>query len=241
MIDKNNLKQVQELFNYNFRNKNLLIQALTTPQLAHQKEIKDYQILETIGDAVIKLIFLIKKHKAGVQKPGKITKIKQQLENDNMLKKIARKYFQLDKFVLKAEAQEIKGTKILADIFEAICGAIYLDSNEDIKMVEEKIINKFYDDWDILVKGSAILNKSELLEFLQSKLRITPEIKTEFESFGPDNQPFWIAKNPKIYDENNRELKNLTKYIEELSSKQSKTKKEAEQNLFLKIEECYEK
>jgi len=235
MIDKNNLEQLQILLNYQFRDKNLLLQALTTPQLAHQKGIKDYEILETIGDAVIKLIFLIKKYNSGVREPGKITKIKQQLENDKTLKKIAQKYFHLDKFVLKAEAQEIKGTKILADIFEALCGAIYLDSNQNEKIVEEKIINQFYEDWNIIVEGSAILNKNKLLEFLQSKLRITPKIKREFKSFGPDNQPSWIARNPKIYDHNNRELKNLTKYIKNLSSKKSKTKREAEQNLFLKI------
>ncbi len=235
MIDKNNLEQLQIFLNYHFRDKNLLSQALTTPQLAHQKGLKDYEILETIGDAVIKLIFLLKKYKSGVRKPGKITKIKQQLENDDTLKKIAQKYFHLDKFILKADAQEIKGTKILADILEALCGAMYLDSNENIKIVEEKVINKFYDQWDDLVEGSAILNKNKLLEFLQSKLRFTPTIKTEFKSFGPDNQPFWIAKNPKIYDNNNRKLKNITKFVKDLSSEKAKTKREAEQILFLKI------
>jgi dsRNA-specific ribonuclease len=235
MVRKDKVEKLQTILNYHFQDESLLIQALTTPQQAHENHTEDYEILETIGDAVIKLIFLKKKYKEGISSPGEITRIKQHLENNKMLKKIGRNYFNLDKYVIKSDAQKIKGTKILADILEALCGAIYLDSNENIKIVEERIINQFYDDWDVIVQESPILNKNKLLEFLQSKLRFTPTIEAKFESSGPDNQLTWIAKNPKIIGNNNQILKNLTQYIRGLRSVSSKTKKEAELNLYFKI------
>ena len=80
-----------------------------------------------------------------------------------------------------------------------------------------------------------------LLEFLQSQLRFTPIIETEFESIGPDNKPIWIAKNPILYDLKRKKLKNLNRYIKYLKSEKFKTKKQAEQYLFFKILEILKK
>jgi len=229
------VKKFQRGINYSFVNKHLLKQALTTPQLANQSESQDYEALETIGDAVIKLIFLMKKYKRGINSPGKMTQLKQHLENDKTLTYIAQKYFDLDKFVYKAKNQIIKGSKILADVLEAVCGALYIDSNENISVVERIIIDKFYEDWDAIIDGSSILNKNKLLEFLQSQLRFTPIIETELISQGPDNKPIWIAKNAKIYDPDHQLISDFTEKIDHLASESSKTKKDAEQDLYYKM------
>ncbi|TFF98450.1 MAG: hypothetical protein EU547_01480 [Promethearchaeota archaeon] len=231
----NKLEKFQKLLAYSFNNKDLLKQALTTPQFANQKDINDYEVLETIGDAVIKLIFLMKKYKLGISSPGKLTRLKQQLENDNTLIKIAQEYFKLENYIFKAKKQKIKGSKILADVFEAVCGALFIDSKENISIVERIIIDKFYDDWDSIIEGSPILNKNKLLEFLQSRLRFTPIIETDLVSKGPDNSPIWIAKNARIYTPNHKLIKRFTKKIKSLSSEPSKTKKDAEQDLYWKM------
>ena len=229
--ENENLKQLQEFLEYKFKNEDLLRNALTTPQLGKELDILDYNTLELIGDAVLKLIFISKKIKEGLIDPGEITIIKQCLENDETLSKISNDYFNLKKFVLKSEKQIIEGTRILADVFEAICGAIFLDS-DSIKLVEEKLINRFYDDWDVIINETSILNKSKLLEYIQKRYRITPVIKTEFLNKGLDHAPKWIAKNPKILDRNNKILIPLKK---DLKSEECKSKKEAEQDLYLKI------
>jgi len=229
--ENDNLKELQEFLEYKFKNEDLLRNALTTPQLGKELDILDYNTLELIGDAVLKLIFISKKIKEGLIDPGEITVIKQCLENDETLSKISNDYFNLKKFVLKSEKQIIEGTRILADVFEAICGAIFLDS-DSIKLVEEKLINRFYDDWDVIINETSILNKSKLLEYIQKRYRITPVIKTEFLNKGLDHAPKWIAKNPKILDRNNKILIPLKK---DLKSEECKSKKEAEQDLYLKI------
>ena len=155
----NQLELIQKSIGYRFKNIQLLKQALTTPRYGNEKGLPNYEILETIGDSVLKLIFSIKKYKEGVKDPGKLTKIKQQLENDKTFKKIALKYFNLVEYIYKSKDQQIYRTKILADVLEAICGAIYIDSNHSLETVESVIVDKFYFDWNKIIKDSQIFNK----------------------------------------------------------------------------------
>lgn len=226
------LKELQEYIDYRFNNINYLIEALTTPQLAHELQTNDYDFLETLGDAVLKTIFIVKlfDNGKGIRDPGRITKIKQRLENDETLKTIAKKKLNLSRYVLKAQKQEIKGTKILADVFEAICGAIFLDSGHDIRIVEEKMIDRFFDDFDAIIKDSTIFNKSRLIEYIQKLHRMTPRIECIHENHGTDNKPKWVAKSPKIFPE-----KLLIKLPKKLKSEEFRSINEAEQNLYKKI------
>ena len=229
------LEEIQKKIDYNFKDISLLKQALTTSQLGKQLNVRDYNSLEILGDAVIKLILILKLYKKSddeIRDQGEITKIKQQLENDATLSRIAKDYFNLDKYIFKAHKQIIEGTRILADAFEAICGAIFLDSGLNIKIVEEKIIDIFYNDLDKIIQETSILNKNELLEYIQKRHRVTPVIRVEFTNKGPDHAPSWIARNPTILDQQNNILVPLKKSI---NSKECKSKREAEQELYLKI------
>ena len=233
--ERESLEEFQKILDYDFKDINLLKQALTTPQLGKQLNVRDYNSLEILGDAVIKLILILKLFKKSndeIRDQGEITKIKQQLENDVTLSKIAKDYFNLDNFILKAPKQIIEGTRILADVFEAICGAIFMDSGLEIKIVEETVINKFFNDLNKILQEISILNKNKLLEYIQQKYRVTPVIKVEFSNKGPDHSPTWVAKNPTILDRQNNVLVPINKSIK---SKACKSKKEAEQELYFKI------
>lgn len=235
MFTEELIKGIQGILDYNFKDRSLLKQALTTPQLGKQLNVGDYNSLEILGDAVIKLVLILKLFKTAddeIRDEGEITKIKQQLENDVTLSRIAKDYFDLDRYILKAHKQIIEGTRILADAFEAICGAVFIDSGLDIKIVEEKIINKFYYDFNQIIQETSILNKNELLEYIQQKHRVTPVIRVDFITKGPDHAPKWIAKNPSILDPQNNVLIPLKKNI---ISEECKSKKDAEQELYLKI------
>lgn len=234
-IEKERLLKIQQILDYSFNDIHLLIQALTTPRFGHEKDMPHYEILETLGDAVLKLIFILKKYEEGIREPGEVTKVKQCLENDATLKQIAQKYFSLENFIFISKNQRIKGTRILADIFEALCGALYLDSGKSLGIVEQKIVDRFYSDWDRLIEGTSVFNKNQLLEFLQEILKFTPKIKADFVKTGPDNAPFWMAKNPQIVDPNGKIIISLSKKLKRIKSRAAKTKKEAEKDLYLKI------
>ncbi|MFX1377997.1 MAG: ribonuclease III domain-containing protein [Promethearchaeota archaeon] len=228
-IDKDKLKKFQEIIKYEFRKEDLLIQALTTPQLANVTGKLSYDFLETLGDAVIKIIFILKLYHMDVKNSGEITRIKASLESDKALKSVAKK-MNLEDFIFKTENQRIKGTRILADIFEALCGALFLDSDYNLTLVEQILIAPFFEDFNILIENSFISSKNELLEFLQDKFKTNIHIELEYEKGGFEHDPIWVAKNPKIFD--NSKQKELIRIPKKLKSGKFKTKKDAEKNLF---------
>ncbi|MBY9014090.1 MAG: hypothetical protein KGD68_00215 [Candidatus Lokiarchaeota archaeon] len=225
------LDQFQDFINYRFNKPTMLLQALTTPQFANEKSVLHYQILETLGDAVIKLIFSLKLYIKGEVDPGKLTISKQHLEDNQTFQKVATE-MQLWKYIFSSKKQRVKDTSILADVFEAICGAIFIDSKNNLQVVEKKIIDRFITDWESLIKESPHLYKNQLLEYLQNKFKITPTMKCDYEKLGPDNDTRWIAKNPEIVDNNQKELIRVPNY---LKSDKFKTQKDAEKNISLKI------
>lgn len=231
-IDKNKAKKFQELIEYKFNNEQLLVQALTTPRLANKLNIPSYEFLENLGDAVLKIIFILKLHKRGIIDPGEITKVKAVLESDYALKEVANK-IQLDRFIFKAEKQRVKGTRILADVFEAICGALFLDTNYNLRLVEEKIIDPFYDNIEQSIHNSIISNKNVLLEYLQEKFKTTVIIKLEYKKEGLEHDPIWIAQNPVILNKANHI--ELIKVPGNIESGKFKSKKEAEKDIYHKI------
>ncbi len=225
------LNQFQSFIDYRFNNQKLLLQALTTPQFANERGILHYQILETLGDAVVKLIFSLKIYNRGEVDPGRLTKIKQHLEDNQTFQKVGKE-MELWNFIFSAKGQGVKDTLILADVFEAICGAIFIDSGNNLQVVEKIIIDRFIIDWESLIKESPHLYKNQLLEYLQNKFKITPTIKLDYEKLGPDDNTRWIAKNPEIVDNEQKILIRVPNY---LKSEKFKTKLEAEKNISLKI------
>ena len=231
-IMKEKLRKFQEFIDYKFNHEQLLAEALTTPRLGNELGKPDYEFLETLGDAVIKIVFILKLYHQGIKDPGNITKIKASLESDKALRRVADR-MNLQEFIFKTEKQPVKGTRILADVFEAICGAIFFDSKYDFTIVEEKMINPFYEDLDSIIENSIPNNKNELLEFLQEKFKTGIIIKLEYDKSGYEHDPNWIAKNPQIVERDTQEI--LIKLPEDLKTNAFGNKKDAEKDIYLKI------
>lgn len=229
---KEKLRKFQEFIDYKFNNEQLLAEALTTPRLGNELGKPDYEFLETLGDAVIKIVFILKLYHQGIKDPGNITKIKASLESDKALRRVANR-MNLQEFIFKTEKQPVKGTRILADVFEAICGAIFFDSKYNFTIVEEKMINPFYEDLDYIIENSIPDNKNELLEFLQEKFKTNIIIKLEYDKSGYEHDPNWIAKNPQIVERYTQEV--LIELPEDLKSNAFGNKKDAERDIYFKI------
>jgi ribonuclease-3 len=234
MLDKmtKTLKKLQDLLNYKFKNEHLLAQALTTPQFGNENNTPSYEYLEILGDSIIKTAFILKLYKMGIEDPGEITQLKASLENDEAFKQIAIE-IDLERYIFKSDKQKIEGTRILADVFEALCGALFLDSDFSIKIVEEIIINRFYEDIDSIIKDSTTFNKNALLEYLQNKYKTNIFIKLKFEKYGIEHNPIWRAKKPRIIDKNTQ--KELLILPKSLQSEKFGNKKDAEKDLYVKI------
>ncbi|MHA1456503.1 MAG: ribonuclease III domain-containing protein [Promethearchaeota archaeon] len=110
------LNKFQEYIQYQFNDQKLLKQALTTPKLGKETNSDHYEILETIGDVVLKLIFSLKIYYQGVNDPATLTRNKLCIESNQNLIKVASN-MRLNEYILSANKQEVVGTSTLTQIW----------------------------------------------------------------------------------------------------------------------------
>ncbi len=147
--------ELEDKINYNFKNKQLLTEALTHPSLSFDKKKKrfNYERLEFLGDSILSFViieYLFKKHPNETE--GELSKRKAFLVGKNTLYEIAKK-LNLGKFMILSFGEESCGGREninnLENLVESIIGAIYLDSNFEtvknfilnfwVKLDEEKL------------------------------------------------------------------------------------------------------
>ena len=175
-----------------FNNPDLLTEALT--HRSYLNEHRDYagshnERLEFLGDAVLELAvtdFLFKKFPAKPE--GDLTAYRAALVNTVSLAESAQAIDINDYLLLsKGESKDTGRARdvILADAFEAIIGAIYLDSGYEA--AEAFISKNLYNKIDqVIAKGSYQDAKSRFQEAAQEKDGTTPRYETLSEE-GPDH------------------------------------------------------
>jgi len=185
-------KTFAERLGFPFNNLNLLIEALT--HRSYLNEHRDYagshnERLEFLGDAVLELAttdFLFKKFPAKPE--GELTAYRAALVNTVSLAESAQLLGISDYLLLsRGEAKDTGRARdvILADAFEAIIGAIYLDSG--YASAEAFIAKNLYNKIDdVIAKRSYQDAKSRFQEVAQEKRGITPNYETLSE-VGPDH------------------------------------------------------
>ncbi len=188
----------EQIIKYHFKKKDLLITALTHPSYNLQNEgvIDNYQRLEFLGDAVLSFIITDELYKYyPKEREGELARYRSVLISGTGLAKYARK-IKLSDFVILSEAESKTGgsnkDSILEDVFEALIGAIYLDS--DIVYVRNFIKFVFDDIEEVLRSKLPSLNpKGQLQEFIQQKL---PSYSIDYilaNSSGPDHNKSFVV------------------------------------------------
>jgi ribonuclease-3 len=185
------LEHIEERLGYSFVNKDLLQEALThTTFVNEHKELglKDNQRLEFLGDTVINSIITTRLFVLFPdEKEGQLTKKRAELISEVALSKIAR-HLGIGKFLSLGKGEEMdsgrKKVSLLADAYEALVGAIFLDSTYEKTTL---VIQRHYDEiFGALDEISITDYKSLLLEFCQSQFRALPKIMVIHEQ-GPEH------------------------------------------------------
>ena len=175
-----------------FKNKNLLKEALTHRSYLNENPswpLPHNERLEFLGDAVLELAvteILFSRYPTSPE--GELTSIRSALVNYQMLADIA-KNMELGDYVFlsKGEAKDAGKARevILANAFEAVLGAVYLDAGyESAKNFIEKAVMGRLDE--VIEKKLYQDPKSLLQEIVQEKLRATPTYSVLSEK-GPDH------------------------------------------------------
>lgn len=182
----------EKSINITFKNKDFLTQAfLHRSYLNEHREITlpHNERLEFLGDAVLELVvteFLFAKYP---DKPeGDLTAYRSALVNTTTLSSVAASLKMGDHLLLsKGEAKDTGRARqyILANTFESVVGAIYLDQGYDVaKDFISRTIFPLTDE--IVAKGLWQDHKSHFQERAQDVTSITPSYKT-LEEEGPDH------------------------------------------------------
>src|SRR3989344_1003095 len=191
------ISQLESKIGFKFKNKDLLLQALTHRSYINENakwHLDHNERLEFLGDAVLELIVTEYLYNNYPNPEGEMTNWRAALVNANMLSKISGE-FSLNDFVLlsRGEARDTGRARqyILANAIEAVIGAIYLDQDyEPSKQFISRFVLKELPN--IIEKRLYRDPKSLFQEYAQEHVGITPTYEV-LEEWGPDH-----ARNFKI-------------------------------------------
>ncbi len=182
----------------NFNNKNLLTQAFCHRSYLNenpQSHLKNNERLEFLGDAVLELIVTEDLFERYPQKSeGELTSWRSALVNTKILSQTAKE-LNLNDYLLLSKGEEKETGKarqyILANTFEALIGAIYLDLKykKCSEFIKKYLIVKLP---EIIEKGLFKDAKSSLQEEAQERTGITPAYKV-IKEWGPDHSKSFIV------------------------------------------------
>ena len=192
------MNPLEQRLKYKFRNTLLLAEALTHPSLGHetQRHHFDNQRLEFLGDAVLQLIFTewLFDHFPKFSE-GQLTKMRSGLVSRDGLK-IHAERLGLGLHLMMGRGEETSGgrerSSALADAYEALIGAIYLDS--DYVTTRRIVLTEAREDLETLEVDPPDQNpKGQLQEVLQAISPISP-VYPILSAEGPEHQKHFVAQ-----------------------------------------------
>lgn len=190
-------EELQQTIGITFANQELLKAAFYhRSYLNESHDVKESnERLEFLGDAVLSLLtshFLYTKYPTDPE--GTLTNIRSSLVKTKSLADSARELHLGDLLFLSRGEEDSGGrtnSSLLADTFEALLGAIFLD--QGIETARKFLAGHLYPKVDEIVRNKSYIDyKSLLQEIIQSESRISPTYSVT-KSEGPDHaKTFWV-------------------------------------------------
>jgi ribonuclease III len=224
-----NLEKLEQVIEYNFDNKLLLVKSLSHPSLKQLHDFKlyfltqklEFEKLEFLGDAVLNLAvahLLIDLYPRSAE--GTLAKFKNHLVSKKILSKVAID-INLANFILITEGEKKSGGKTnlsnLENALESLLGAIYLEAGmQKTSSVIAKLLNAYIKDM-----ASTILDPKSSLQEMAHSMDLGLPVYAVTSKTGSDNQPLFEIE---------VSLKNAFS-----STGEGKSKKEAEINAAKKL------
>ena len=191
------MEQFEQIIHYEFKNKKLLQEALSHSSYANEnkKNLTSNERLEFLGDSVLSIVVSqhIFEHFKHLPE-GELTKIRASLVCEKALFVFAQQ-IDLGEYILLGKGEEHTGgrerSSILADAFEAVIAAIFLDGG--LEAARKHILSFIPKDIDI--KKSIAFNDYKTM--LQEIIQQNPEEKIEYVTkgqSGPDHDKAFVVQ-----------------------------------------------
>ena len=193
-----NFANLEKKIGTKFKNKDYLVQALV--HRSYLNENREFPLahnerLEFLGDAVLELVVTEYLFENYLNPEGELTNWRAALVNAKMCSVVASE-LELENYLFLSHGEsKDAGTKareyILANVLEAVIGAIYLDQGWDItkQFITRWVISKLP---EVLEQGLWIDPKSRFQESAQELTGVTPTYKVLKEE-GPDHDKIFVV------------------------------------------------
>ncbi|MFO0951052.1 MAG: ribonuclease III [Isosphaeraceae bacterium] len=185
--DTETLERCEEVLRYRFRDTTYLKEALTHASGANHRLVSNER-LEFLGDSILGAIvceLLFRKFPDYLE--GDLTRVKSVVVSRRTCAKISRS-LGLDEFLVLGKgmgSQDETPSSVLADVFESLVGAIYLDGG--MEAAKRFILRHIEAEIDATVEGHGGVNyKSQLQQVAQKQFGETPTYLLLDEK-GPDH------------------------------------------------------
>lgn len=184
-------EELQKTLGFQFKNPDIMERALTHRSLHHLGSKNDYERLEFLGDAVIDLsIAQLLLERYPEAREGELSKMRAALVNTNSLAQIS-KSLNLGRYIKLSRSELANGgaerPSILADVFEALMGAIYREAG--FETAHQCIEKLFRESLDTVKPRDP---KTELQEVLHALGQAAPQYLLEAVE-GPEHAPIFVS------------------------------------------------
>ena len=193
----NSLSSLEKKINIKFNNKDLLQQALVHRSYLNENpdfHLEDNERLEFLGDAVLEMVVTEYLYQNYPDPEGELTNWRAALVNAKMLSEKADRLAVNNYLLLSRGEAKDKGRArqyILANTFEALVGAIFLD--QGYEKVSQFIKKEILKELPKIIKQKLYQDpKSSFQEESQDKFGLTPAYKV-IKEWGPDHAKQFIV------------------------------------------------
>jgi len=180
---------------YRFRTRDLLEEALRHASTAEGETRRSYQRLEYLGDAVLNLCIAEEMYRTFPDaEEGTLSKTRSALINNRNLVRVGQAIGVPETLRIDASVRETGGgvtRKMVADVVEAITGAIFLDGGYDA--AKKFVIDHFWEGKEMEPLIAGFDAKSRLQEWCQKHRVSLPKYRLLSAEGPPHEQTFLVA------------------------------------------------
>ncbi len=179
------MQKLMQDISYEFKDINLLKTAFTHSSYANENKIQSYERLEFLGDSILSFVVSTQLYASNENIPeGEMSKLRAAIVCEKSLDECAKR-LNFGKYLILSKGEELTGGRsrasILADVFEALLAAIYIDSG--FEKAKDFVLSQLGDAIEKACKGIPLYTdyKTELQEIAQSRGK-----KVEYNHIGED-------------------------------------------------------
>ena len=183
MLDERKIVELEEILGHRYKNKELLVNAVTHSSFANIKNMKSNERLEFLGDSLLSAIISEKIYFDMDYAEGDLSKLRSRIVSMQPLAEIA------DRIGVSSYLQYVGNLtdNMKADMIEAVIASIYIDAGA-VEM--KKFISRIFGETVKSMEKLTVLadSKSHLQELFSDA-----EIKYVSKKSGADHNPTFVA------------------------------------------------